>query len=84
MDRYIICSVDCRERNGLSSFSMLLTVRAAGPHKWNFLVFLRIFTDKFFANFGQTIVPTQKCLTKRLQIPKNNWSLFGETFSVHF
>ena len=34
----IICSVDCREQNGLSSSSMLHVVWSARPHNWNFLV----------------------------------------------
>ena len=42
-DGHMICSVDCREQNGIPSFSMLPMVWAAGPRKWNFLVFSCIF-----------------------------------------
>ena len=37
-DWQTICSVDCREQNSISRFSILLMVWSAGLRKWNFLV----------------------------------------------
>ena len=46
-DGQIICSVDYSEQNGISSFSILPIVWAAGPRKWNFSVSHGFFTDEF-------------------------------------
>ena len=46
-DGQIICSVDYSEQNGISSFSILPMVWAAGPRKWNFSVSRAFFTDEF-------------------------------------
>ena len=50
-DGQMICSVDCRERNGVSSSSMIPMIWAPGPVSgtfWYFRVFLR-------TNFSQIL-----------------------------
>ena len=63
-DGQVIRLVDCREENGISSFSMLPIVWAAGPRRWNFSVFSHY--EQILANFGQAIDPRQKCSTEKL------------------
>ena len=47
-DGQIICSVDCREQNGILSFWMLPMVWAAGPVSGTFRYLANISTDNFF------------------------------------
>ena len=79
-DGEIICSVDCREQSGILSFSMLSTVWAAGPRKWNFLLFSRIFTDEFWRILPKLLVLDKNFQLKSCRSPKNNGSLFQVLF----
>ena len=75
-DWQIICSVDCREQNGILSFWMLPMVWAAGPRKWNFSVFSRIFTDKFWRILAKLLILDKNFQLNSFRSSKNNGSLF--------
>ena len=75
-DGQIICSVDCREQNGLSSFSMLPMVWGAGPHKCNFKVSRPYFLDEFFQILAKLLVIDKKVQLNSFRSSKNNGSLF--------
>ena len=79
-DGQIICSVDCREQNDLSSFLMLPMVWGAGRHKWNFLVSRADFLDEFFQILAKLFVIDKKVQLKSFRSSKNNGSVFQVFF----
>ena len=79
-DGQIICSVDCREQNGISSFWMLPIVWAVGPRKWNFSVSGAHFLDDFSWIVAKVLVLHKNVQNKSCRSPKNNVSLFPVFF----
>ena len=79
-DGQIICSVDCREQNGISSFSMLPMVWAADPRKWNFSVSGTYFWDEILWILAKLLVLDKNVQLKSCRYSKNNGSLFRIVF----
>ena len=79
-DGHMICSVDCREQNGIPSFSMLPMVWAAGPRKWNFSVFSRIFTEEFWRISAKLLVLAKNFQLKVIDLLK----IMGVCFQYFF
>ena len=79
-DGQIICSVDRREQNGPSSFSMLPMVWGAEPHKCNLMVSRPYFLDEFFQILAKLFVMDKKVQLKSFRSSKNNGSVFQVFF----